>query len=71
MVLVSEAECHISLPKPFAGGEAAYRFQRFDIYSRANGWGAEAKRSKTTSLTVWLENSWMTKTSLRWAYNWQ
>jgi len=46
MVLASMAEQHISLPKPFSGGDGADWFQSFEICSRANGWNAEAKATK-------------------------
>ena len=55
------AEQHISLPKPFSGGDAADWFQCFEICSKANGWDAEAKAGKLLTilegkaLTVWLE----------------
>jgi len=55
------ADRHISLPKPFSGGDAADWFQRFEICSRANGWNAETKAAKLPTLlegealAVWLE----------------
>lgn len=57
------AERHISVPKPFASGDASEWFKRFDICSRANGWNAETKASKLPTLlegeafAVWLELS--------------
>ena len=57
------AEQHISVPKPFASGDAREWFKRFDICSRANGWNAETKVSKLPTLlegeafAVWLELS--------------
>ena len=55
------AEKHISLPKPFSGGDAADWFQRFEICSRTNGWDAAVKTAKLPTLlegealAVWLE----------------
>ena len=57
------AERHISVPKPFASGDASEWFQRFDICSRANGWSAETKATKLPTLlegealAIWLELS--------------
>ena len=40
------AERHISLPKPFASGDAKDWFQTFEIYLAANGWKAEDQAIK-------------------------
>ena len=57
------AERHVSVPKPFASGNANEWFKRFDICSRANGWNDAAKALKLPillegeSLAIWLEIS--------------
>ncbi len=55
------ASRHISVPKPFAAGDADEWFQRFEICCRANGWNEETKALKLPTLlegeaiAVWLE----------------
>ena len=44
------AQHHVSLPKPFAGGDAHDWFKRFDICCRANSWDAETKALKLMTL---------------------
>ena len=57
------AECHISLPKPFSGGDFKDWFQRFEICARANGWEAAIKAARLPTLlegeasAIWLELS--------------
>ena len=57
------AECHISLPKPFSGGDVKDWFQRFEICARANGWEAATKVTRLPTLlegealAIWLELS--------------
>ena len=52
---------HVSLPKPFASGDAHDWFKRFDICCRANGWNAATKalklptRLEGEALTVWSD----------------
>jgi len=52
---------HISLPRPFASGDVAEWFQRYEICCRANAWDAEKKALKLPTLlegealAVWLE----------------
>ena len=52
---------HISLPRPFALGDAVKWFQRYKICCRANAWDAEKKALKLSTLlegealAVWLE----------------
>ena len=41
---------HVSLPKPFAGGDAHDWFKWFDICCRANGWDAATKALKLPTL---------------------
>ncbi len=62
--LVREREMasrHISVPKPFAAGDADEWFKRFEICCRANGWTEETKALKLPTLlegealAVWLE----------------
>ena len=54
---------HISIPKPFANGDANEWFQRFEICCRANGWDDQAQALKLPTLlegealAVWLELS--------------
>ena len=55
------ASPHISLPKPFATGDAVEWFQRFEICSRANEWNDNKKALKLPTLlegealAVWVE----------------
>ena len=55
------AERHVSVPKPFASGDANEWFQRFDICSRANSWNNATKALKLPTLlegealAIWLE----------------
>ena len=55
------AEKHISLPKPFASGDAKEWFQRFEICCNANRWNNDTKAVKLPTLlegeaiAVWLE----------------
>ena len=55
------ASSHISLPKPFATGDAVEWFQRFEICSRANEWNDNKKALKLPTLlegealAVWVE----------------
>ena len=57
------ADRHVSVPKPFANGDATDWFQRFDIYSKANRWNNATKALKLPTLlegealAVWLELS--------------
>ena len=57
------AERHISLPKPFSGGDVKDWFQRFEICARANGWEAATKATRLPTLlegealAIWLELS--------------
>ena len=44
------AERHISLPKPFSGGDVKDWFQRFEICARANGWEAATKATRLPTL---------------------
>ena len=44
------AERHVSLPKPFASGDAHDWFKQFDICCRANGWDAATKTLKLPTL---------------------
>lgn len=54
---------HISVPKPFASGDATDWFQRFELCCKANGWDDAAKALKLPTLlegealAVWLELS--------------
>ncbi len=43
-------ERHISLPKPFSGGDVKEWFQKFEICSVANAWGDIAKAHKLPTL---------------------
>jgi len=47
------AEQHISLPKPFSGGDVADWFQRFKICLKASGQDAAVKAGKLPTL-LWL-----------------
>ena len=55
------AERHVSVPKPFANGDANEWFERFNICSRANGWDDARKALKLPTLlegealAIWLE----------------
>lgn len=57
------ANHHISMPKPFADGDALEWFKRFDICSMANEWTDEVKARKLPTLlegealAIWLELS--------------
>lgn len=57
------AERHISLPKPFASGDANEWFKRFDICCKANGWTDTTPALKLPTLlegealAIWLELS--------------
>ena len=57
------AERHVSLPKPFASGDAKEWFMKYDICCKANGWnGATSAKKLPTllegeALAVWLELS--------------
>ena len=57
------ADRHVSVPKPFASGDATDWFQRFDICSKANGWNDAEKAVKMPTLlegealAMWLELS--------------
>ena len=59
----SMAERHISVPKPFASGDAKEWFQQFGICSRANGWSDATKALKLPTLlegealAIWMELS--------------
>ena len=46
----STVEHHISLPKPFASGDVAEWFKRFDICCKSNSWNNAAKVSKLPTL---------------------
>ena len=54
-------DCHVSVPKPFASGDAAEWFNRFDICSQANSWNNATKALKLPTLlegealAIWLE----------------
>ena len=54
---------HVSVPKPFASGDATEWFKRFDICSTANNWNNATKALKLTTLlegealAIWLELS--------------
>lgn len=55
------AEKHISLPKPYSGGDFSEWIQRFEICCDANGWDADKQLKKLPTLlegealAVWLE----------------
>ena len=55
------AEKHISLPKPYSGGDFSEWIQRFEICCDANGWDADRQLKKLPTLlegealAVWLE----------------
>ena len=55
------AERHVSLPKPFASGDATEWFQRFELCCKANKWDAAAQALKLPTLlegealAIWLE----------------
>ena len=57
------AERHISVPKPFASGDANEWFKRYEICCKANGWNEATKAHKLPTLlegealAVWLELS--------------
>ena len=57
------AERHVSIPKPFAGGDIGEWLQRFEICSKANSWTDATKALKLPTLlegealAVWLEMS--------------
>ena len=44
------AEYHVSLPKPFASGDARDWFKRLDICCKANGWDAATEALKVPTL---------------------
>ena len=54
-------EKHISLPKPFTGGDIAEWLQHFDICCEANAWDGDKKLKKLPTLlegealAIWLE----------------
>lgn len=58
---MSTAERHVSLPKPFASGDAKEWFKRFDICCKANGWNEATQALKLPTLlegealAIWLE----------------
>ena len=59
--MANQADRHISVPKPFASGDATEWFQRFEICCRANKWDDAVKAVKLPTLlegealAVWLE----------------
>ena len=54
-------DSHVSVPKPFASGDATEWFKRFDICSTANNWNNATKALKLPTLlegealAIWLE----------------
>jgi uncharacterized coiled-coil protein SlyX len=60
---MSTAERHVSLPKPFASGDANEWFKKFDLCCKANRWDAAAQALKLPTLlegealAIWLELS--------------
>ena len=41
---------HVSIPKPFASGDAGEWFNHFEIYCKANAWDEKAKVLKLPTL---------------------
>eukprot|EP00731_Ephydatia_muelleri_P019887 Em0012g712a len=54
---------HVSIPKPFASGDAGEWFKRFEICCKANAWDEKAKVLKLPTLlegealATWMELS--------------
>ena len=51
-------QCHISIPKPFASGDAVEWFKRFEICCNANTWDNEIKALKLPTWVRHLQHGW-------------
>ena len=51
------AECHVSVPKPFANGDVNEWFKRYEICCKANGWNEATTLLQGEALAVWLKLS--------------
>ena len=47
------AECHVSVPKPFANGDVNEWFKRYEICCKANGWNEAMMLLERPSLFGW------------------